>query len=55
MRTGEVSPISLAVVWSEPSDGKGGPAMLLDSSARCEATLPRYHPEIDQWGDALGK
>ena len=41
--TGEVSPISLAVVWLEPSDGKGSPAILLVSSARCEAALPRYH------------
>ena len=43
MRTGEVSPISMAVIWSEPSDGKGGPAMPLVSSAHCEAALLRYH------------
>jgi hypothetical protein len=40
---GEVSTISLAVVWSEPSDDRGGPAILLVFSARCEAALPRYH------------
>ena len=41
-REDRVSPNSLAVVWSEPSDGKGGHAVLLVSSARC-AALPRYH------------
>jgi hypothetical protein len=41
--TGQVSPISLVVVWSEPSDGKGGHAGLLVSSARCKVALPRYH------------
>ena len=33
----------MAVIWSEPSDGKGGPAMPLVSSAHCEAALLRYH------------
>ena len=42
-REDRVSPISLAVVWSEPSDGKSSHAMLLVSSARCKAALPRYH------------